>query len=122
MNPRLMMLLCVLPCVAQAAPRRMVVASGECKDLELSSHAKAFHDALKARQEPESVLSVAAFSERLFPPATRSFEDIQRQLDAAQDQFYEARYAKAEQAINEALKEISRLPVGEPRWQLYANA
>ena len=122
MNPKLMMIVCVLSCVAQAAPRRMVVASGECKDLELSSHAKAFHDALKARQEPESVLSPVAFSERLFPPATKSFEDIQRQLDAAQDQFYEARYAKAEQAINEALKEISRLPVGEPRWQLYANA
>lgn len=122
MNPRLMMVVCVLSCVAQAAPRRMVVASGECKDLELSTHAKAFHDALKARQEPESVLSAATFSERLFPPATRSFEDIQRQLDAAQDQFYEARYSKAEQAITEALKEISRLPVGEPRWQLYANA
>jgi len=122
MNPKLMMIVCVLSCAAQAAPRRMVVASGECKDLELSTHAKAFHDALKARQEPESVLGSAAFSERLFAPATRSFEDIQRQLDAAQDQFYEARYAKAEQAINDALKEISRLPVGESRWQLYANA
>ena len=64
MNPKLMMIVCVLSCVAQAAPRRMVVASGECKDLELSTHAKAFHDALKARQEPESVLSSAAFSER----------------------------------------------------------
>jgi hypothetical protein len=122
MNLKLMMLVCVLCGVAQAAPRRMVVASGECKDLELSSHAKAFHDALKARQEPDSVLSTAAFSERLFPPATRSFEDIQRQLDAAQDQFYEARYSKAEQAIHDALKEISRLPAGEARWALYAHA
>jgi hypothetical protein len=122
MNPKLMMIVCVLSCAAQAAPRRLVVASGECKDLELSTHAKAFHDALKARQEPESVLGSAAFSERLFSPATRSFEDIQRQLDAARDQFYEARYSKAEQAINDALEEISRLPVGEPRWQLYANA
>ncbi|HEX8704526.1 MAG TPA: PEGA domain-containing protein, partial [Myxococcaceae bacterium] len=122
MNPKLMMIVCALSCAVQAAPKRMVVASGDCKDLELSSHAKAFHDALKARQEPESVLSSAAFSERLFPPASRSFEDIQRQLDAAQDQFYEARYARAEQAIHEALKEISRLPVGEPRWQLYAHA
>jgi tetratricopeptide (TPR) repeat protein len=122
MNLKLMMLVCALSCVVQAAPRRMVVASGECKDLELSTHAKAFHDALKARQEPDAVLSPAAFSERLFPPATKSFEDLQRQLDAAQDQFYEARYSKAEQAINEALKEISRLPVSEARWQLYANA
>jgi tetratricopeptide (TPR) repeat protein len=122
MNLKLMMLVCAVSCVVQAAPRRMVVASGECKDLELSSHAKAFHDALKARQEPDAVLSSAAFSERLFAPATKSFEDLQRQLDAAQDHFYEARYSRAEQAIHEALKEISRLPVGEARWQLYAHA
>lgn len=104
-----------------AAPKRMVVASGECRDAELSSHSKAFHDTLKARQA-EEILSLDTFSERLFPPATKSFEDLQRQLDAAQNQFYEALYTKAEQAIDEALKEISRLPVGEDRWQLYLNA
>jgi hypothetical protein len=121
MNKELTIIACMLCCAAQAAPRRVVVASGECKDAELSSHSKAFHDALKARQDQE-LLSLSAFSERLFPPPTKSFEDLQRQLDAAQDQFYEARYTKAEQAINEALKEISRLPAGEARWQLYANA
>ena len=103
MTKLLTILACILACTVQAAPRRMVVASGECKDLELSSHAKAFHDALKSRQAEEA-LSLAAFNERLFPPASKSFEDIQRQLDAAQNQFYEARYAKAEQAIDEALK------------------
>ncbi|MBN1209142.1 MAG: PEGA domain-containing protein [Myxococcaceae bacterium] len=111
----------ILSLAVQAAPRRIVVASGECKDAELSSQARAFHEALKARQDQE-VMSPAAFSERLFPASSGSFEDLQRQLDAAQDQFYEARYAKAEQAINDVLKEISRLPVGDARWQLYANA
>ncbi|MDY7230234.1 PEGA domain-containing protein [Hyalangium rubrum] len=111
----------LLSLTAHAAPKRLVVASGECKDAELSSHAKAFHDTLQSRQA-EELLSLAAFNERLFPPASKSFEDIQRQLDAAQNQFYEARYAKAEQAIDEALKEISRLPVGDTRWQLYLNA
>ncbi len=106
---------------AHAAPKRMVVASGECKDAELSSQAKAFHDAFRSRQDQE-VLSLSAFNERLFPPPSKSFEDIQRQLDAAQDQFYEARYSRAEQALDEALKEISRLPVGDARWQLYSNA
>jgi len=67
-------------------------------------------------------MTPAAFSERIFPAPSGSFEDIQRQLDAAQDHFYEARYARAEQAINDALKEISRLPVGDARWKLYANA
>ncbi|WP_407737406.1 PEGA domain-containing protein [Hyalangium sp.] len=104
-----------------AAPRRMVVASGECKDAELSSQARAFHEALKARQD-QDVMSPASFTERVFPAPSGSFEDLQRQLDAAQDQFYEARYAKAEQAIDDALKEISRLPVGDARWQLFANA
>jgi hypothetical protein len=121
MNIKLMLLACALTCIAHAAPRRVVVASGECRDAELSSHAKAFHDALKARQDQE-VLTPAAFSERLFPPPTKSFEDLQRQLDAAQDQFYDSRYARAEQAVNEALKEISRLPVGDARWQLYTHA
>ena len=104
-----------------AAPKRLVVASGECKDAELTTQVRAFHAALKARPD-QDVMSPTAFSERLFPPPAGSFEDIQRQLDAARDQFYEARYAKAEQAINDALKEISRLPVGDAHWQLYANA
>jgi hypothetical protein len=121
MNTKLMMLVCALSCVAQAAPRRIVVASGECKDAELSSQARAFHEALKARQDQE-VLSPTAFSERLFPAPSGSFEDLQRKLDAAQGHFYEARHARAEQAINDVLGEISLLPVGDARWQLYANA
>lgn len=121
MKTTLIVLACMFASVTQAAPRRMVVASGECKDAELSSQARAFHEALKARQDQE-VMTPAAFAERLFPAPSGSFEDIQRQLDAAQDQFYEARYSKAEQAINDALKEISRLPVGDAHWQLFANA
>lgn len=121
MNKKLITLACILSCVAQAAPRRMVVASGECKDAELSTQARAFHEALKARQD-QDVMSPASFTERIFPAPSGSFEDLQRQLDAAQDQFYEARYAKAEQAIDDALKDISRLPVGDARWQLFANA
>jgi len=111
----------ILSLAAQAAPRRMVVASGECKDAELTSQARAFHAALNARQDQE-LMSPATFSERLFPASSGSFEDLQRQLDAAQDHFYEARYARAEQAVNDALKEISRLPAGEAHWKLYANA
>ena len=121
MKTQLLILACLVTSIAQAAPQRLVVASGECKDAELTSHARAFHAALKARQEQE-VMTPAAFSERIFPAPSGSFEDIQRQLDAAQDHFYEARYAKAEQAINDALKEISRLPVGDSHWKLFVNA
>ncbi|MCE9671743.1 PEGA domain-containing protein [Myxococcus stipitatus] len=62
------------------------------------------------------------FAERLFPQPTKSYEDLQRQLDAAQDHFYESRNGKAAQAIDEALQQIVRLPVGEARWKLFVSA
>ncbi len=107
--------------LAHAAPRRVVVASGDCKDAELSAQTKSFYSALAARPE-ENLLTAADFSERLFPQPSGSFEDIQRQLEAAQGQFYEARYAKAGQAIDEVLRQVARLPAGEAHWKLYVNA
>lgn len=106
---------------AAAAPRRLVVSSGDCKDAELSTQTKAFYDALVARPG-EEVLTAVDFAERLFPRPSGGFEDIQRQLEAAQGQFYEARYAKAAQALDEMLRQLARLPVGEERWKLYVDA
>ncbi len=106
---------------AGAAPRRVVVASGNCKDAELSSQTKALYDTLVARPE-ENVLTAAEFSERLFPPPSGSFEDIKRQFEAAQGQFYEAHYAQAAQGIDEVLRQVARLPPGEDRWKLYVDA
>lgn len=111
----------MLSVTAQAGPRRMVIASGDCKDAELSSQTKALHDTLTARPN-EDVLSATAFGERLFPQPSRSFEDIQRLLDAAQGQFYEGQFSRATQTLDDALKEISRLPLGETRWKLYVSA
>lgn len=111
----------ILSFAVQAAPRRMVIASGDCKDAVLSSQTKALHDVLKARPS-EDVLSATEFGERLFPQPSRSFEDIQRLLDAAQGQFYEGQFSRATQTLDDALKEISRLPLGEARWKLYVSA
>ncbi|HEX8435274.1 PEGA domain-containing protein [Archangium sp.] len=109
-----------LASAAGAAPRRVVVASGDCKDAELSAQTKAFYGALVGRPG-ENILTAADFSERLFPQPSGSFEDIQRQLEAAQSQFYEARYTKAAQALDEVLRQVARLPVGEARWKLYVD-
>ncbi|RKH63470.1 PEGA domain-containing protein [Corallococcus llansteffanensis] len=106
---------------AQASPHRMVVSSGDCRDAELSGQSKAFYDALRARPD-QRLLGAAEFGERLFPTPSRSFEDLQRQLDAAQDQFYEGRNARASQFLDDALRDIGRLPPGEPRWKLYVRA
>ncbi|HEX5749522.1 MAG TPA: PEGA domain-containing protein [Archangium sp.] len=110
----------VLGGAAGAAPRRVVVSSGDCRDAELSGHTKAFYDRLVSRPG-ENVLGAAEFAERLFPQPSGSFEDIKRQLEAAQGQFYEARHAKAAQAIDEVLRQVTRLPPGEGRWKLYVD-
>jgi hypothetical protein len=110
----------VLGGAAGAAPRRVVVASGDCTDAELSGQARALYDKLVARSG-ENVLGVADFAERLFPRPSGSFEDIQRQLEAAQGQFYEARHAKAAQGIDEVLQQVARLPPGAERWKLYVD-
>ncbi|KFA89063.1 PEGA domain-containing protein [Archangium violaceum] len=110
----------VLGSAAGAAPRRVVVSSGDCKDAELSGQAKALYDRLVSRPG-ENVLGAADFAERLFPPPSGSFEDIKRQLEAAQGQFYEARHARAAQAIDEVLRQVTRLPPGGARWKLYVD-
>lgn len=117
------LMLCLLCATASRAapPHRLVVSSGDCRDAELSGQSKAFYDALRARPE-QRVLSAPEFAERLFPAPSRSFEDLQRQLDAAQDQFYEGRNARATQLLDDALSDIRRLPPGEPRWKLFAHA
>ncbi|WP_338873125.1 PEGA domain-containing protein [Myxococcus stipitatus] len=121
MRAILFILSCILPLSVLAAPRRMVVASGDCKDAELGSQANAFLGALVSRPEHD-VLSATEFSERLFPQPARSYEDLQRQLDTAQDHFYESRHGKAAQALDEVLQQIIRLPVGDARWKLFAGA
>jgi hypothetical protein len=112
---------CLIPALASAAPRRLVVASGDCQDAELGSQARAFLDTLASRPEQDT-LGSTALGERLFPQPSRSNEDLQRQLETALDHFYESRHARATQATDEALQHITRLPVGDTRWKLYVEA
>ena len=119
--PLLLAVALVLGGGAGADPRRVVLASGDCKDAELSGQTRALYGMLAARPG-ETVLTPADFTERLFPQPTGSHEEIQRKLAAAQDQFYEAHYGRATQAVDEVLKQVARLPVGEARWKLFADA
>ena len=116
-----LVLLLVLAQAAGAAPRRAVLASGDCQDAALSGQTQAIASELSARAG-EQVLSATELTERLFPQPSGSFEDIRRQFEAAQGQFYEARYSRAAQGLDEVLRQVVRLPVGEPRWKLTVEA
>ncbi len=119
--PLLVVLALVHGGLAGAAPHRVVLASGDCRDAELSGQTKALYTTLAARAG-ERLHTPEDFAERLFPQPAGSFEDIRRRLEAAQGQFYEARYAKSAQAVDEVLRQVSRLPVGEARWTLSVEA
>jgi hypothetical protein len=99
----------------------MVVASGDCTDAELGGQTRMFLDVLASRPEQDT-LSATEFGERLFPQSSRSYEDLQRQLEAALDHFYEGRNARAAETADEALQQITRLPAGDTRWKLYVEA
>jgi hypothetical protein len=111
-----------LASAVEAAPRRLVVATGDdCQDAALSGHTQAFYTALLVRPG-ESVLPVSEFSERLFPQPSGGFEDARRQLEAARGQFYEGQHTRATQATDEVLQQVARLPPGEERWKLFVDA
>ena len=110
-----------LALAVEAAPRRVVVATGDdCQEAALNSQTLAFYTVLLTRPG-ESVLSVSEFSERLFPQPSGGFEDLRRQLEAARGQFYEGQHAKATQATEEVLRQVERLPPGEERWRLFVD-
>lgn len=104
-----------------AGSRLMALAAGDCEDGELRSSARAFSDAL-ANRFPERVLEAEGAAQQLRPRAAKSREDIQRQLAVAQTQFYNLQYLKADQQVEDALREIERLPPGAERWNLNVAA
>jgi hypothetical protein len=122
MRHLLPLLALALASAVEAAPRRVVVATGDdCQDAALSSQTLAFYTVLLARPG-ERVLSVAEFSERLFPQPSSGFEELRRQLEAARGHFYEGQHAQATQTTEAVLQQVERLPPGEEHWKLFVDA
>lgn len=106
---------------SQGEPRMAIFASGDCRDPDLLADTRALSAELKT-QRKGYVLEEDELREKLAPQARGSAEDLARQVDAAQMQFWHAKYQKAEASVSAALQEIRRLPVGPERWKLTATA
>lgn len=103
--------------VALAAPTTLTIATGDCRNPELISAAQSF-----ALGVSEKAIASDAVLERFRPLPTVTAEDLGRQLDAAQAQFYAGTYDKALEATVQALAGIARLsPRAEP-WKLRHRA
>ncbi len=104
---------------AAAAPQMTIMASGDCRDTELVAGHRAFVDEMHRRMPGFEVPLIA---ERLGHPASRSAEELNRQLDAIRQQFYQGQYPLALQRLQDVLAEIRRLRPGRDQWSLWVSA
>ena len=95
------------------------LAAGDCRDLDLRASAKAFTESMRGRA-PALVVDSAGLTLRSTP--STSAEELRRQIDVAQDHFYNAQYVKSERLLDPLFPEIERLPPGEVRWSLRVAA
>lgn len=107
----------LLPTLAFAAPRDAVVAAGDCRDPDLIGVTRDLLRTLAARTS-EHVVPFEELAARLAPAPAHSEEELRRQLEAAQMQFYSGEYGKAEQELSAAAADIDKLPPGKARVEL----
>lgn len=113
-------LLGLLSVTALAGPRTLVLGGGQCEDPELAVHVRAFGQKLQPRLEG-GMLELDSVAERLRPPARASADEVRRQVEAAQAQFYASEFRKAETVLEEALKDAASLPPGADRVKLQTD-
>ncbi|HZA50667.1 MAG TPA: PEGA domain-containing protein [Myxococcaceae bacterium] len=106
---------------AAGPPRTAVIGMGDCRDAELIDSARALSRNL-AQERGMSVVSETELLDRIGRKPSKTLEELRSQLDIAQEQFYQARYARAIKQLEGALQEIARLPPGSKRWQLEASS
>jgi hypothetical protein len=106
---------------SRADVQTLVIASGNCQDGDLLANAKLLAEALKKRLGDE-LLDPRELSAKFGASASKSVEEIQAELEAAKVQYYSSEYLKARDRVEDALREIRRLPVGAVRWSLTISA
>ncbi|MBL8951132.1 MAG: PEGA domain-containing protein [Myxococcaceae bacterium] len=109
MASRALVVVLVWAGVAHAGPKAISIAAGDCRDPELLNGATAFSDAVSGLLRTDA-LDPAAVLDQLRPRPSAGPDDVQRQLDAAQSQFYANQFDKALDGVHGAMKALERLP------------
>ena len=114
--------LCLLVCASGlAAPSTVTIAAGDCRNPELIAATQTFSAAVVTKAGSAALTSEAVL-ERFRPVPTLSSEELNRQLEAAQTQFYAGAYDKALEGLRQSIAAIERLsPRAEP-WKLMSRA
>jgi hypothetical protein len=107
--------------VAAAGPKSLAIASGECRDGELNNGATAFADAVKGQLKGDA-MDGAAVLERLRPRPLAGLDETQRQIDAAQSQFYSNQLDHSLEVTRSALKSLERIAPSDSAFKQIAAA
>jgi len=102
---------------ASAQSRWAVVGSGNCDDSDLLQNVRLLRDQLRNRVG-NKLLSEEKLREKLPPMATRTAEELSRQLLAVQMLFFQNKAEAAAEQVQRMLVDVARLPVGKERWRL----
>ncbi len=104
-----------------AGLKTLPVAAGDCRNGEILSGMNSFESALKAQLGADWMSGDVALDVAR-PKATRSLEDIQRQIDSARTLFYGDQMDKALSVIHQAQTELERVsPLMKP-WPVRVDA
>jgi PEGA domain len=112
---------CILTGTVWAGLKTLPVAAGDCRNAELLTGMGSFESALKAQLGADWMSGDVALDVAR-PKATRSLEDIQRQIDSARTLFYGDQMDKALSVIHQAQTELERVsPLMKP-WPVRVDA
>jgi hypothetical protein len=117
----LMVVVVAVSAAAFAGKKTVVVGAGDCKDGVLLSAIKDFQDASRLQLkgdllEPDAVLRAVR------PQATRSLDDISRQVDTARSLLYGGQNDRGLELVQDALTELERVSPQARPWALTVNA
>lgn len=112
-------------CASLAAPaawagKLAMVINGDCRDPELISSGRELARELALAREVQ-VLDEQKVLEKLGRGATTGMEALHRQVDGLQQQYWQGHYPKVVIDADPILQEVSRLPPGMARWQMYSS-
>jgi hypothetical protein len=111
----------LLSAVAAAGPKSLAIASGDCRDAELNNGAAAFADAVKGQLKGDA-MDGAAVLDRLRPRPLAGLDETQRQIDAAQSQFYSNQLDHSLEVTRSALKSLERIAPSDAAFKQIAAA
>jgi len=114
-------LVAIVSARADAAAKMLVVGAGDCRDPSLTTAVKQFHDDA-ARELPGQLFEPELVLEAVRPRASKSVQDLQRQVDSARTLLYGGQNERGLELVTQALSELDKASPQVNPWPVTAAA